>query len=96
MKINLSLAVIAAVAMAVAASPADAAAKKKAGKAKAAKVVVAKPSAYWASSANVCFTNAASWWFPFAVVGTVGCGVFYAIPVGIEGFVVPQGGASKA
>jgi hypothetical protein len=87
MKINLSLAVIAAVAMAVAASPADAASKKK-----AAKVTVAKSGPYWASNANVCFTNAASWWFPIAVVGTVGCGVFYAIPVAVEGFVVPQGG----
>lgn len=76
--------------MAVAASPADAASKKKSSK--GAKVVVAKSGPYWASSANVCFTNAASWWFPIAVVGTVGCGVFYAIPVGIEGFVVPQGG----
>ena len=97
MKMNLSLAVVAAVAMAVAASPSEAASKKKVVKSsKAAKVTVAKSSpAYWASSANVCFSNAATWWFPIAAIGSVGCGIVYAIPVGVEGFVVRQGG-SKA
>ena len=93
MKINLSLAVIASVAMAVAASPSEAASKKKSsGKAKAAKVTVAKPAPYWASSFNACYGTTAGAWFPIAAIGAVGCGVVYAIPVAIEGFVVPQGG----
>ena len=92
MKINLSLAVLAAVAFAVAASPADAAAKKKSSKAKAAKVVVTKPAPYFAANANACFTAASTWWFPIAAIGVVGCGVVYAVPVAVEGFLVPQGG----
>jgi hypothetical protein len=91
MKINLSLAVLAAVAFAVATSPADAA-TKKAAKAKAAKVVVTKPAPYFAANANACFTAASTWWFPIAAIGAVGCGVVYAIPVAVEGFLVPQGG----
>jgi hypothetical protein len=93
MKIHLSLALAAAVAMAVAASPADAASKKKSSKSsKAAKVVVTAPAPYWASSATACFNGAATWWFPFAAIGSVGCGIVYAIPVAAEGFLVPQGG----
>jgi len=91
MKINLSLALAAAVAMAVAASPSEAATKKKA-KATKAKVTVTKSQPYFVSNWNACASTAATWWFPFAVIGTVGCGVVYAIPVGVEGFVVPQGG----
>ena len=93
MKIHLSLALAAAVAMAVAASPADAASKKKkSSKSSAAKVVVTKPAPFWASNATACFNGAATWWFPFGAIGTVGCGVVYAIPVAAEGFLVPQGG----
>lgn len=92
MKINLSLAVLAAVAFAVAASPADAATKKKSSKGKAAKVVVTKPAPFFTANATACFNGAAGWWFPFAAIGTVGCGVVYAVPVAVEGFLVPQGG----
>lgn len=95
MKINLSLAVIAAVAMAVAASPSEAASKKKSAKAKAAKVTVAKSSPYYASSFSACYGSTAGMWFPIAAIGAVGCGVVYAVPVAIEGFVVRQSG-SKA
>jgi len=91
MKINLSLAVLAAVAFTVAASPADAA-KKKVAKAKAAKVVVTKPAPYFAANATACFNGASTWWFPLAAIGVVGCGVVYAVPVAVEGFLVPQGG----
>jgi hypothetical protein len=92
MKINLTLALAAAVAMAVAASPADAQSKKKSSKSKAAKVVVTAPAPFWASNATACFNGAATWWFPFAAIGSVGCGIVYAIPVAAEGFLVPQGG----
>jgi hypothetical protein len=93
MKINLSLAVIAAVATAVATLPAEAASKKKSSKSgKAAKVTVAKSSPYYASSFNACYGSTAGMWFPIAAIGAVGCGIVYAIPVAIEGFVVPQGG----
>jgi len=92
MKINLSLAAVAAVALAIAASPADAASKKGGKSSKAAKVTVSKPQPYFTANWNACGAAAGTWWFPFAVVGSVGCAVVYAIPVAAEGFLVPQGG----
>jgi hypothetical protein len=94
MKIHLPLALAAAVAMAVAASPADAASKKKkSSKSSAEKVVVTKPAPFWSASATACFNGAATWWFPIAAIGSVGCGIVYAVPVAAEGFLAPQGKA---
>lgn len=96
MKIKLSFALAAAIAMALAASPADAAGKKKSGKSKGAKVTVEKSSGpYYTASSQVCFANAATWWFPIAAIASVGCGIVYAVPVAAEGFLVPQGGGKK-
>lgn len=90
MKIKLSLALAAAVALAVAASPANAASKKKSSK--GAKVTVTKSEPYFTANWSACHAATATWWFPLAVIGTVGCGVVYAVPVAAEGFLVPQGG----
>lgn len=88
--------VISAIALALAASPADAQAKKKAAKSSKAKVTVSKQApvtGYWASGFNNCASVGAGAWYPIAAVGAVGCGVVYAVPVMIEGFLFPQ--ASK-
>jgi hypothetical protein len=97
MKLNLSVAVLAAAAIAFAASPADAASKKKKSKGSKAKVTVsqkAPATGYWAGGFNNCASASATMWLPFAAVGTVGCGVVYAVPVMVEGFVAPR--SSKA
>ncbi len=95
MKLNLSVAVLATVAMALAASPADAQSKKKSGKSKAAKVTVSKPApGYWSGGFNNCATSTSRMWFPLAALGAVGCGVVYAVPVAIEGYMAPR--SSKA
>jgi hypothetical protein len=96
MKLNLSFAILTAAALAFAASPADAASKKK-SKGSKAKVTVsqkAPATGYWASGFNNCASASATMWLPFAAVGTVGCGVVYAVPVMVEGFVAPR--SSKA
>jgi ABC-type sugar transport system substrate-binding protein len=93
MKLNLSFAILTAAALALAASPADAASKKKSKGGSRTKVVVSKPAptnGYWASGMNSCASASATWWFPIAAVGSVGCGVVYAVPVMIEGFVAPR------
>ena len=94
MKRNISLAVLAAVAMAVAAAPADAATKKK--KSSKAKVVVtqtAPATGYWSSGFTQCgsaWAQGSGGWYPIAAVGSVGCGIIYAVPVMIEGFLFPR------
>ena len=90
MKLNLSFAILTAAALALAAAPADAASKKKSKGASKTKVTVSKQApatGYWAGGFNNCAGASATMWLPFAAVGTVGCGVVYAIPVMIEGFV---------
>ena len=93
MKMNFSLAILAAAALAFAASPADAASKKK-SKGSKAKVTVSKPApagyatGYWSSSMLACGSATAGAWYPIAAVGSVGCGLVYAVPVMVEGFVV--------
>ena len=93
MKMNFSLAILAAAATAFAASPADAASKKK-SKGSKAKVTVSKPApagyatGYWSSSMQACGSATAGAWYPIAAVGSVGCGLVYAVPVMVEGFVV--------
>ena len=96
MKLNLSIAVLAAAAMAFAASPADAQSKKKGGKSKAAKVTVSKaaPGGYWASGHNACATSTSRMWYPIAALGAISCSVVYAVPVMIEGYTSPR--SSKA
>jgi hypothetical protein len=89
MKLNLSFAILTAAALAFAASSADAATKKKTKSSKA-KVTVSQTApvtGYWASGFNNCASASATMWLPFAAVGTVGCGVVYAVPVAVEGFV---------
>jgi hypothetical protein len=96
MKLNLSFAILTAATLAFAASPADAASKKK-SKGSKAKVTVsqkAPATGYWASGFNNCHSASATMWLPFAVVGSVGCAVVYAVPVAVEGFVAPR--SSKA
>jgi len=96
MKRNLALAVLAAVAMAVAAAPADAASKKKSKSSSKAKVTVtqtAPATGYWAAGWTQCATWSAGAWYPIAAAGSVGCGVVYAVPVVIEGFLFPRGKA---
>jgi hypothetical protein len=94
MKLNLSFAILTAAALALAASPADAAGKKKSKSSSKAKVTVSQRApvvtGYWASGFNNCASASATMWVPFAAVGTVGCGVVYAVPVMIEGFVAPR------
>jgi len=92
MKLNLSFAILTAAAIALAAAPADAAGKKKSKASKGkAKVTVSQrapvTTGFWASGFNNCASASATWWFPIAAVGTVGCGVVYAVPVMVEGFV---------
>jgi hypothetical protein len=92
MKLNLSFAILTAAALAFAAAPADAASKKK-SKGSKARVTVSQQApvtGYWASGFNNCATASATMWLPFAAVGTVGCGVVYAVPVMVEGFVAPR------
>ena len=91
MKMNFSLAILAAAAIAFAASPADAASKKK-SKGSKAKVTVSKPApkayatGYWSSSMQACGSATAGAWYPIAAIGSVGCGLVYAVPVMVEGF----------
>ena len=88
---------VSAIALAIAAAPAEAATKKKKSKGSKAKVTVSQQapvSGYWASGFNNCASVNAGAWYPIAAVGAVGCGVFYAVPVMIEGFLYPQ--AKKA
>jgi hypothetical protein len=89
MKLNLSFAILTAAALAFAASSADAATKKKSKESKARVTVsqTAPATGYWASGFNNCASASATMWLPFAAVGTVGCGVVYAVPVMVEGFV---------
>ena len=93
MKLNLSFAILTAAALALATAPADAASKKKSKSASKTKVTVSQKApvyGYWASGFNNCAGVSSTMWVPFAVVGTVGCGVVYAVPVMIEGFVYPR------
>jgi len=100
MKRNLSLAVLAAIALAVAAAPAEAASKKKSKGGSKSKVTVtqtAPATGYWAAGFTQCGTawaQGSAGWYPIAAIGSVGCGLVYAIPVTIEGFLFPR--ASKA
>ncbi len=85
-------AVVSAIALAIAAAPAEAATKKKSKSSKA-KVTVSKQApvtGYWSAGFNNCASWAAGAWYPIAAVNAVGCGVVYAVPVMIEGFVAPQ------
>ena len=94
MKLKFSVAVLAAVAMAIAASPADAKGKKKGSK--AAKVTVTRsdaPTSFWAGQHYACTSVGSGFWYPIAAVGAVGCSAFYAVPVMVEGFVWPAGKA---
>jgi hypothetical protein len=91
--------VISAIALALAASPADAQAKKKAAKSSKAKVTVSKQApatGFWASGFNNCASMNAGAWYPIAAVGAVGCGIVYAVPVMIEGFMFPQAKKKEA
>lgn len=93
MKLNLSFAILTAAALALATAPADAASKKKSKGSSKAKVTVsqrAPVTGYWSAGFNNCASASATMWLPFAAVGTVGCGVVYAVPVMIEGFVAPR------
>ena len=86
------LAVMSAVAFALAAAPAEAATKKK-SKGSKTKVTVSKQApvtGYWSAGFNNCASWAAGAWYPIAAVNAVGCGIVYAIPVAVEGFVAPQ------
>ena len=86
---------VSAVALAIAAAPAEAATKKK-SKGSKTKVTVSKQApatgGYWASGFNNCAGWNAGAWYPIAAAGAVGCGVVYAVPVMIEGFLYPQAG----
>ena len=88
MKLNLSVAILAAAAVAFAASPSEAAGKKKSKGSAKTKVTVSKaaPSGYWASGFNNCASAGSRMWFPLAAVGAVGCGIVYAVPVAVESF----------
>jgi hypothetical protein len=93
MKLNLSFAILTAAALALAAAPAEAAGKKKSKGGSKTKVTVSKQApvtGYWAGGFNNCASASATMWLPFAAVGTVGCGVVYAVPVMVEGFVYPR------
>jgi hypothetical protein len=96
MKLNLSLAVLATAAFALAALPAEAATKKKSKGASKTKVTVSQTApatgGYWSASFNSCASMGAGAWYPVAAVGAVGCGIVYAIPVMIEGFLFPRAG----
>ncbi|HEX2512567.1 MAG TPA: hypothetical protein VHK44_08230 [Xanthobacteraceae bacterium] len=84
--------VVSAIALALAAAPAEAASKKK-SKGSKAKVTVSKQApvtGYWSAGFNNCASWAAGAWYPIAAVGAVSCGVVYAVPVMVEGFVAPQ------
>ena len=75
------------------AAPAEAAGKKKSKGGSKTKVTVSKQApvtGYWAGGFNNCASASATMWLPFAAVGTVGCGVVYAVPVMVEGFVYPR------
>ena len=83
---------VSAIALAIAAAPAEAATKKK-SKGSKAKVTVSKQApvtGVWASGFNQCASMNAGAWYPIAAVGAVGCGIVYAVPVMIEGFMFPQ------
>jgi len=84
--------VVSAIALALAAAPAEAASKKK-SKGSKAKVTVSKQApvtGYWSAGFNNCASWAAGAWYPIAAVGAVSCGIVYAVPVAVEGFVAPQ------
>jgi hypothetical protein len=83
---------VSAIALALAAAPAEAATKKKSKSSKA-KVTVSKQApvtGYWSAGFNNCTGWVAGAWYPIAAVNAVGCGLVYAIPVSIEGFVAPR------
>ena len=86
-KVNLSVALLAAVSLAIAASPSEAAAKKKA---KSSKPQAAQSQAIFASHFNSCASTTSRMWIPVAAVGAISCGVVYAVPVTIEGFLMPR------
>jgi hypothetical protein len=95
MKRNLALAVLAAVALAVATAPADAAKKKKdkGSKAKVTVTQTAPATGYWSAGFTQCgsaWAQGSGGWYPIAAVGSVGCGIVYAVPVMIEGFLFPR------
>jgi len=84
---------VSAIALAIAAAPAEAATKKKSKGGSKAKVTVSKQApvgGYWASGFNNCAGMNAGAWYPIAAIGAVGCGVVYAVPVMVEGFMFPQ------
>ncbi len=83
-KVGLSIALSAAIAIVMAAMPSEAATKKKAKVAKPAPVAKSEPVMIGA------FNGCVRTFQPLAVVGAVGCGVFYAVPVGIEAFLAPR------
>lgn len=91
MKLNLSFAILTAAALALATAPADAAGKKKGKKGSSkAKVTVSQKApvtGYWAAGYNNCAAASNTMWVPFAAVGTLGCGVVYAVPIMVEGVV---------
>ena len=85
---------VSAIALAVAAAPAEAATKKKSKGSSKAKVTVSKQApvtGFWSAGFNQCAGWAAGAWYPIAAVNAVGCGIVYAVPVAIEGFVAPRG-----
>ena len=84
---NLSFALLAAVAVAIAAAPADAATKKKAKTSKA-KATTSQP--VFVSQFNSCTGAASQMWLPLAAAGSIGCGVVYAVPITVEGFMNPR------
>jgi hypothetical protein len=91
MKLNLSFAILTAAALALAAAPADAATKKKSKGSSKTKVTVSQrapvTTGYWSAGFNNCASVGAGAWYPIAAAGAVGCGLVYAVPVMIEGFV---------
>jgi hypothetical protein len=90
---------VSAIALAIAAAPAEAATKKK-SKGSKAKVTVSKQApvttGFWASGFNNCASVGTGAWYPLAAVGAVGCGIVYAVPVMIEGFMFPQASKKEA